>query len=88
MDSFHINIEEHSLKQWLLDAGQHLGHIHFGDNTRMYPGSGAFNYDSFCRNIIDSGYDGVLSAECFPLPDGITAAKETMLFFKKYFGTR
>lgn len=87
MDSFHINIEEHSLKEWLVDAGEYLGHIHFGDNTRMYPGSGTFNYDSFSSNIINSGYDGVLSVECFPLPDGMTAAKETISFFKKYFGT-
>lgn len=87
MDSFHINIEERSLKDWLKDAGEYLGHIHFGDNTRMYPGSGAFNFDAFCGNIIESGYCGVLSVECFPLPDGMTAAKETIAFFKRHFGS-
>ena len=51
----------------------------------MYPGSGAFNYDVFCQSIRDVGYDGVLSVECFPLPDGMTAARETMKFFRKYF---
>lgn len=86
MDTFHINIEERSLKTCLKDAGKYLGHIHFGDNTRMYPGSGAFNFDAFCKSIIDVGYDGVLSVECFPLPDGMAAAKETIEFFKKQFG--
>ena len=86
IDSFHINIGEGSLENCLKDAGKHLGHIHFGDNTRMYPGSGIFDFDTFCKGIIDSGYDGVLSVECFPLPDGLTAAKETITFFEEHFG--
>jgi sugar phosphate isomerase/epimerase len=85
IDTFHINIEERSLKNCVKDAGEHLGYIHFGDNTRMYPGSGTFDYDTFCGSIIDFGYDGVLSVECFPQPDGLTAAKETINFFSKYF---
>ncbi|MEA4911857.1 MAG: sugar phosphate isomerase/epimerase family protein [Oscillospiraceae bacterium] len=86
MDSFHINMEERSPATCLRDAGPYLGHIHFGDNTRMYPGSGAFNFDVFCQSIREIGYDGVLSVECFPLPDGLTAAKESIRFFKHYFG--
>ncbi len=85
MDTFHINLEERHPASCLSDTGPYLGHIHFGDNTRMYPGSGAFNYDVFCQSIRDVGYDGVLSVECFPLPDGMTAARETMKFFRKYF---
>ena len=86
MDSFHINIEEASIDNCLKDAGEYLGHIHFADNTRSYPGAGAFNFDLFCQSIKDIGYDGVLSVECFPRPDGITGAKETIKFFRKYFG--
>ena len=85
MDTFHINLEERHPETCLADAQPYLGHIHFGDNTRMYPGSGAFNYDVFCQSIRDFGYDGVLSVECFPLPDGLTAARETIRFFRKYF---
>ncbi len=85
MDSFHVNIEERFIDTCLSDVGEYLGHIHFADNTRMYPGSGVFNFDAFCRSIQKIGYDGVLSVECFPLPDGITAARETMKFFKKNF---
>jgi sugar phosphate isomerase/epimerase len=85
MDTFHINIEEPNLQTCLSDVGEYLGHIHFSDNIRMYPGSGAFNFDAFCHSIKKIGYDGVLSAECYPLPDGITAARESIKFFKKYF---
>ena len=86
MDSFHINMEERDLAHCLADAGSLLGHIHFSDNTRWYPGSGAFNFDVFCQSIKEVGYDGVLSVECFPIPDGLTAARETIAFFQKYFG--
>ena len=86
MDSFHINIEERSVTVGLKDAGQYLGHIHFGDNIRWYPGSGAFNLDAFCQGIREIGYDGVVSVEAFPLPDGETAARETIAFFKRQFG--
>lgn len=85
MDSFHVNIGERSIKGSLVDAGKYLGHIHFGDNIRWYPGSGIFDFDEFCQGIKDVGYDGVLSVECFPIPDGETGAAKTMEFFKKHF---
>lgn len=86
MDSFHINIEEKEMSRCLFEAGRHLGHIHFGDNIRTYPSSGSFLWDIFCGEIKACGYDGVLSAECFPVPSGEEAAIETIKFFRKYFG--
>ena len=88
MDTYHINLEERSLSTCLKDAGPWLGHIHFADNTRLYPGSGSFQFDLFCRSIQALSYDGVLSAECYPLPDGMTAAEKTIEFFHKQFGER
>lgn len=85
MDSFHINIEERDISTCLKDTGEYLGHIHFGDNTRMYPGTGEFDFPKFAQAIKEVGYDGVLSLECFPLPDQMTAARETMNFFRTYF---
>ena len=86
IDSFHVNIEERSVVEGLRDAGEYLGHIHFGDNIRWYPGSGAFDFDGFCQGIKDVGYDGVLSVEVFPLPDGRTAAQKSIEFFRRHFG--
>ena len=86
IDSFHVNIEERDVTAGLRDAGSYLGHIHFGDNIRWYPGSGAFDFDAFCQGIRDVGYDGVLSVEVFPLPDGETAAQKSIEFFRKHFG--
>ena len=81
IDSFHVNIEERSVAGGLRDAGD----IHFGDNIRWYPGAGAFDFDAFCQGIRDVGYDGVLSVEVFPLPDGETAARRSIEFFQKHF---
>lgn len=86
LDSFHINIEEKEMSRCIFEAGRHLGHIHFGDNVRTYPSSGSFLWDIFCGEIKASGYDGVLSVECFPVPTGEIAAEETMKFFRRYFG--
>lgn len=86
LDSFHINIEEKRAYDCLRDAGEYLGHIHFADNTRWYPGSGSFNFAHFCQHIRDIGYDGVLSVEALPLPDGLTAAQESLAFFRRHFG--
>lgn len=86
MDSFHINIEEANISHCLFDAGKYLGHIHFGDNQRGYPGSGSFNWDLFCNEIKATGYDGVLSVECLPLPTGDIVAENTIEFFRKNFG--
>ncbi|MDD4188484.1 MAG: sugar phosphate isomerase/epimerase [Eubacteriales bacterium] len=85
MDSFHINIEEKSIGNCLSDAREYLGYIHFGDNTRCYPGSGAFDFDVFCSSIKKIGYDGTVSVECYPQPDSLTAAKKTIEFFRKHF---
>ena len=38
-----------------------------------------------CQGIRDVGYDGVLSVEVFPLPDGETAARKSIEFFQKHF---
>lgn len=85
VDAFHMNIEETDTAAALAALGKYLGHIHFADNTRMYPGAGAFPFEGFCQSICAVGYDGVVSVECLPLPDGMTAARETIAFFRKHF---
>jgi len=86
MDAYHINIEESSIADCLKDTGDLLGYVHFADNTRRYPGSGAFQFELLRQAILDYGYDGVLSAECLPLLDSETAAEKTIAFFRALFG--
>lgn len=85
MDTYHINIEEDSIDGCLTDTGDLLGYIHFAENTRRYPGSGCFQFGNFRQAIQAYGYDGVVSAECFPWPDSETAAARTIDFFHRLF---
>jgi len=85
LDSYHANIEELNFQVSIKKNAGYLGHIHFADNTRCFPGSGMFRFDDFCCAIKDIGYGGILSAECFPLPDSNTAGMQTMDFFRRNF---
>lgn len=54
LDTFHMNIEEDSIVDAILLAGDQLGHFHVGENNRRVPGKGCLPwYDIGCalRNI-------------------------------------
>lgn len=40
LDTFHMNIEEDSIGNAVIKAGNYLGHVHIGENNRTPPGSG------------------------------------------------
>lgn len=40
LDTFHMNIEEDSMTEAILLAGDRLGHFHVGENNRRLPGKG------------------------------------------------
>ncbi|MDY5869344.1 MAG: sugar phosphate isomerase/epimerase family protein, partial [Lachnospiraceae bacterium] len=40
LDTFHMNIEEDSMVEAILLAGDRLGHFHVGENNRRLPGKG------------------------------------------------
>ncbi len=73
-DIFHMNIEEASLIDSLYRYRDYLGHIHFADNNRMYPGGGSIDFKAIFRTLCSIDYRGAVSIECMPKPDGKTAA--------------
>lgn len=82
-DLFHMNIEEASVPDALRMAGPRLGHVHFADSNRQAVGFGHTDLRAVARALRDVGYTGCLSAEIFPLPDGETAAVQTMRAFRQ-----
>ena len=84
MDAFHMNIEEAQGARGLLDARDVLGHIHFADNNRLYPGGGCFDFQALAQSIREIGYDGMLSVECLPFPDGDEAARRACAFLHTF----
>jgi sugar phosphate isomerase/epimerase len=77
-DLFHMNIEETNLADSIRAAGKHTGHVHYADSNRRAMGMGHTDPAPIVVALKDVGYKGHLSAEIFPLPDPITAAKQTI----------
>ena len=82
LDVFHMNIEDSSIEEGLRQTGDRLWHVHVADSNRQYPGRGHLDFDSIFATLTDMGYQGYVSAEMFPRPDGDTAAKETIDFLR------
>ncbi len=86
MDSFHMNIEEESISNGIFALGKYLGHVHIADNTRLYPGSGSFNWNILFEALKKCGYNSYLSIECLPIPSEEECAKKSIEFFQGFFG--
>lgn len=84
-DLFHMNIEEADLPAAIRAGGPHIGHVHFVDSNRRPAGCGHMDYGPIAAALHDIGYAGYASAEAFPWPDSISAAKQTMEAFRRLF---
>jgi sugar phosphate isomerase/epimerase len=82
-----MNIEESSLADALRAAGPRLGHVHFVDSNRRAAGFGHTDFASVAQALRELSYQGYLSAEVLPWPDGETAAKQTIASFRRWFQT-
>lgn len=82
LDTFHMNIEERDMCAPLRDYAKYLGHIHFADNTRWYPGQGQIKFEAIVRTLEEVGYDKWVSMEYLPLPDEATAGRKGMEFLR------
>ena len=84
-DLFHMNIEETDVADALRLAGPKLGHIHFVDSNRRAVGLGHTDIAPVTAALKEIGYAGYISAEALPVPDGDTAARQTIASFRKWF---
>ncbi len=80
-DLFHMNIEEISLVQALVEAKDHVKHIHLADSNRQAMGMGHTVINDISQVLRDIDYDGYLSAEALPYPDPDQAAAQTIKAF-------
>ena len=78
LDTFHMNIEEHSLTESIRQARQRLFHFHVADSNRWYPGAGHIDFRSVLATLDEIDYSGFVSAEILPMPDPDSAAKSTI----------
>ncbi len=84
LDTFHMNIEEPCIEAAFAAAARRIGLVQVVDSNRRAPGQGHVNFRSCLAVLKASGYDGYLSAEVLPIPDGITAARQTCAHLQPY----
>ena len=79
-DTFHMNIEESSWSEPVVQAGDLLGHVHIADNNRFEPGGGMIDFGPFFGALREIGYGGFIALECFhPSGSGLSGpAAETL----------
>jgi sugar phosphate isomerase/epimerase len=83
-DLFHMNIEEADSAAALREAGPLIGHVHFADSNRRAIGMGQTRVAPVIAALRAIGYSGYLSAEIFPLPDPVAAARQTIAAFREH----
>jgi D-psicose/D-tagatose/L-ribulose 3-epimerase len=70
LDVFHMNIEEDSMRDAILKAGDKLGHVHLGETNRRAPGRGRMPWDEICKALKEIDYRGAMVMEPFLMPGG------------------
>jgi D-psicose/D-tagatose/L-ribulose 3-epimerase len=70
LDTFHMNIEEVSMEEAILKAGDKLGHFHVGENNRNLPGRGHIGWEEVIAALRRIEYSGNIVMEPFVLPEG------------------
>jgi sugar phosphate isomerase/epimerase len=70
-DFYHMNEEGEPLET-VKEHASWLAHVHLADTGRRNPGTGSYDYDRFFGYLKETGYSGMISAECkveHPEPD-------------------
>jgi D-psicose/D-tagatose/L-ribulose 3-epimerase len=70
LDTFHMNIEEDSMRDAIVRAGGQLGHFHIGETNRRAPGRGRMPWDEVAGALREIDYGGSLVMEPFLMPGG------------------
>jgi D-psicose/D-tagatose/L-ribulose 3-epimerase len=70
LDTFHMNIEEDSLRGSLIEAGAWLGHFHLGEPNRRPPGRGRMPWPEIFGALREINYQGAVVMEPFLVPGG------------------
>lgn len=65
LDSFHMNIEEHSIPDAIRAAGKRIIHFQANENHRGFLGTGHLPWCDIARALHDVGYEGPVSLEPF-----------------------
>lgn len=83
VDTFHMNIEEISINDSIVQAKDYITHVHFADSNRWAPGCGHLDFAKIVQTLKKIGYQGYVSAEILPFPDPDSCARLTIEHLNK-----
>lgn len=81
-DLFHMNIEEPDIAGAITACGGLVGHVHWADSNRQAIGFGHTAVGPIVAALDSIGYHGFLSAEVFPTPTPLAAARRSIEQFR------
>lgn len=87
-DTFHMSIEEPSIPEALRLAGDHVRHVHLGENNRRLPGHGALDWEAIFRALEDIEFAGAVNLECSTSGDPHQTLPETAAVLRRLSDTR
>jgi hydroxypyruvate isomerase len=81
-DVYHLQIMEGNLIQTIRENIDDIAHFHIADVPGWHqPGTGEINYRNVLKAIAETGYDGYIGLEMFPVGDPVEATIETLELF-------
>ena len=83
-DTYHMNIEDISFYDAVVNAKDVLKYVHFCDSNRKAAGMGNIDFTELFRALKDIKYDGYLVAEVLPLPTPEEVLITTKKTYNKY----
>lgn len=83
LDTFHMNIEEADLAAATALGRGRIDFIQTVDSNRRAPGMGHIDFGAILAVLTGSGFDGYLSVEVVPWPDGPAAARAGQASLRK-----
>lgn len=84
LDVYHMNIEDEDIDESIQEARDVCWFVHFADNERKWPGAGNIPFERIVESLRAIGYDGYVSLEILPWPDGDTAAKRSIEYLRRF----
>ena len=85
-DVFHMSIEEADIPEALRSAGEHVVHVHLGDNNRLLPGHGHLDWDGIFGALRSIEYDGYVNLECSTEGDPAVTLRATAASLRGHIG--
>jgi sugar phosphate isomerase/epimerase len=84
-DTYHMVTEEKNVTEAIKASKGYLTLFHVSDPGRLLPDDKHFDFYEAAKALREINYDGWVSIECKPLPDGETVARRGIEYLRRVF---